>query len=598
MNQLSQEISPYLLQHATNPVDWQPWGPVALERARTEQKPIFLSVGYSACHWCHVMAHESFENAQVAEQLNRDFISIKVDREERPDLDQIYMDAVQAMTGQGGWPMSVFLTPDQKPFFGGTYWPLHGRGGMAGFNDVLAAVSTAWQHRRDDVIKQADKAAEYLRSDKIVGDLDAELNDAPLETAEAAMINAFDSRLGGFGSAPKFPHATDLNLLIRRWRQSGREDLLEMVVITLDHMAAGGIYDQLGGGFHRYSVDAEWLVPHFEKMLYDNAMLAGCYLEAWKATERKDYQRIVRETLDYVLRDMTDPLGGFYSAEDADSEGVEGKFYVWSRKEVEAVLGSERAATFCQVFDVSTAGNFEGRNILRLSKPIAVCAKIHNRDLAMLEADLVADRAKLLHARSTRVRPGRDDKILVSWNGLMIDALARAAVALDEPHYSDAAMAAANFLLAHLRDEQGRLLHCWRAGTARHHAFLDDHASLANALVTLYETLGEHRWLDEATWLADDILRRFADEKLGGFFYTAIDHEPLIARRKDLLDTPVPSSTGMAVTALMRLARHTGRDDFALAAEKTLRASLEWIERASLGAGQLLLTLNSWLISS
>jgi uncharacterized protein len=595
MNTLSREISPYLLQHAGNPVDWQAWGPEALQQARLEQKPIFLSVGYSACHWCHVMAHESFENAEIAALLNRDFISIKVDREERPDLDQIYMEAVQAMTGQGGWPMSVFLTPEQKPFYGGTYWPLHSRGGSPGFGDVLARVAAAWRDRRKEVLEQAEKAAQFLQAERLVGDKSSELNDAPLHAAEENLAQSFDDRLGGFGSAPKFPHATDLNLLLARWRASRHEPLLQMVVVTLDHMASGGIYDHLGGGFHRYSVDAEWLVPHFEKMLYDNAMLAGSYLVAWQETERTDYLRVVRETLDYVLRDMTDPLGGFYSAEDADSEGEEGRFYVWTPQEVQEVLGQERAAAFCKVYDVSEAGNFEGHNILHLSKPIAVCAKILGREASSLEADLAADRAILLETRSRRVRPGRDDKVLVSWNGLMVDAMARAGAVLGEPRYSAAAATAADFLLTHLRDKLGRLLHCWRAGQARQNAFLDDHASLCNALVTLYETQADRRWLDEATRLADAMLTRFFDTKAGGFFYTSNDHEPLIARRKDLWDTPVPSSTGMAATALLRLARHTGRDDHSRAAEETLRVSAAWMERASLGVGQLLLALDAWL---
>jgi uncharacterized protein YyaL (SSP411 family) len=595
MNELGREISPYLLQHAGNPVDWQPWGPEALERARVQQKPIFLSIGYSACHWCHVMAHESFEDGEIAGLLNRDFISIKVDREERPDLDQIYMEAVQAMTGQGGWPMSVFLTPQQKPFFGGTYWPRRARGGMAGFGDVLSAVAAAWRDRRNDVLQQAEKAVQFLQAPRLVGDKSVELNEAPLETAEATLAQAFDDRLGGFGAAPKFPHATDLNLLLARWRTSRHEPLLEMVVVTLDHMAAGGIYDHLGGGFHRYSVDAEWLVPHFEKMLYDNAMLANCYLDAWQETERKDYLRVVRETLDYVLRDMTDPLGGFHSAEDADSEGAEGKFYVWTPQEVQAVLGPERAAAFGYVYDLTPTGNFEGHNILHLSKPIAVCAKVLGRDAASLEADLAADRALLLAARARRVRPARDDKVLVSWNGLMIDALARAGEVLDEPRYRTAAAAAADFLLVRLRGDRGRLLHCWRGGQARHDAFLDDHASLCNALVTLYETQSEQRWLGEAVGLADAMLARFADAEAGGFFYTASDHEPLIARKKDIWDTPLPSSTGLAATALLRLARHTARDDYRRAVQQTLRASIDWMERASLGVGQLLLALDAWL---
>jgi uncharacterized protein len=595
VNKLAQEISPYLLQHAENPVDWQPWGEEALWRARAEQKPIFLSIGYSACHWCHVMAHESFENPELADLLNRDFISIKVDREERPDLDQIYMDAVQAMTGQGGWPMSVFLTPEQKPFFGGTYWPLRARGGMAGFADVVASVAGAWQTRRNDVLAQAEKAAQYLQTERLVGSKTAELTSSPLETAEANLLQAFDDRLGGFGAAPKFPHATDLNLLLARWKVSRREPLLEMVTVTLDHMAAGGIFDHLGGGFHRYSIDAEWLVPHFEKMLYDNAMLVECYLGAWQATGRSDYLRVVRQTLDYVLRDMTDPSGGFYSAEDADSEGEEGKLYVWTPAELSAVLGPERAAVFAKVYDVSQTGNFEGSNILHLSKPLAVCAKMLDRDAAALHEELAADRNKLLEARSTRVRPGRDDKVLVSWNGLMIDAMARAGAAIEGSVYGTAAAKAADFLLAKLRDDQGRLLHCWRAGQARHNAFLDDHASLCNALVTLHETQAEPRWLDEAVRLADAILARFADPEGGGFYYTSNDHEPLIARKKDILDTPVPSSSGLAAMALLRLARQTGREDYRRAVRETLSVSLDWMEQASLGVGQLLLTLESWL---
>ena len=409
MNKLGQEISPYLLQHAGNPVDWQPWGPEALQSARAQQKPIFLSIGYSACHWCHVMAHESFENPAIAKLLNRDFICIKVDREERPDLDQIYMEAVQAMTGQGGWPMSVFLTPEQKPFFGGTYWPPRGRGGMLGFGDVVSAAAAAWRNRRDDVLQQAEKAVQFLQAERLVGDKSAELSDVPLDTAEAALAQAFDDRLGGFGAAPKFPHATDLKLLLARWRASRHEPLLEMVVVTLDHMAAGGIYDHLGGGFHRYSVDAEWLVPHFEKMLYDNAMLANCYLEAWQETERKDYLRVVRETLDYVLRDMTDPLGGFYTRRTPTARARKAGSMCGRRRRCKRCLGPS-AAAFGKVYDVSETGNFEGRNILHLSKPIAVCAKILGCDAVALEEELMADRALLLEARARRVRRGATTK--------------------------------------------------------------------------------------------------------------------------------------------------------------------------------------------
>jgi uncharacterized protein YyaL (SSP411 family) len=595
MNKLSGEISPYLLQHAENPVAWEPWGAEALGRAQREQKPIFLSIGYSACHWCHVMAHESFEDADVAAILNREFVSIKVDREERPDLDQVYMEAVQAMTGHGGWPMSVFLTPEQNPFFGGTYWPRTARGGMPGFIEVASAVAAAWRDRRDQVLEQAEQAVEFLQRQHAPGDKSAELTAAPLESAEANMLQVFDPRYGGFGGAPKFPHAIELKLLLNRWRQSTRDDLLEMVTVTLDRMAAGGIYDHLGGGFHRYSVDDQWLVPHFEKMLYDNAMLADCYLAAWQATGREYYRQVVRETLDYVLSDMTDARGGFYSAEDADSEGEEGKFYVWTADEINALLGHDRAVAFGKVYDVSTIGNFEGHNILNLSKPIAVCAKMLGRETVELEAGLAEDRAKLLEARSTRVRPGRDDKVLVSWNGLMIDAMAKAGAALDEPRYRTAATAAADFLLKELRDENGRLLHCWRAGEARHKAFLDDHAGLCNALITLFETQSDRRWLDESVKLADATVTRFQDKEDGGFFYTANDHEPLIARKKEVVDSPVPSSTGLAVMALLRLSRHTAREDFRRAAEETLRVNMELMSRSSLGVAQLLLGLEARL---
>jgi uncharacterized protein YyaL (SSP411 family) len=598
MNKLSQEISPYLLQHAENPVDWVPWSADAFAQAHAEQKPVFLSVGYSACHWCHVMAHESFENPQVAALLNKEFISIKVDREERPEIDQIYMEAVQAMTGHGGWPMSVFLTPDQKPFFGGTYWPLVGRGGMPGFGQVLSAVVEAWRDRRPDVLLQAEKATEQIRSMMRLGQPssgDETLSASPLEAAEKALSDAFDPHYGGFGMAPKFPHATDLSLLLRRYQKSGRDDLKQMIVITLDRMAAGGIYDQLGGGFHRYSVDEHWLVPHFEKMLYDNAMLASAYLDAWKVTGHEDYARVVRETLDYVLRDLTDPQGGFYCAEDADSEGEEGKFYVWTPQEIIAALGAEAASRFCAVYDVTGRGNFEHHNILNLPQSPDVRAQQLGMTVTDLEAELSAGRQKLLTVRSVRVRPGLDDKVLVSWNGLAINAMARAGHALGDARYATAAAKAADFLLKELRDSQGNLLHCWRVGVARHKGLLDDHASVANALITLYETQPQDRWLDEAQRLVETILANFADAESGGFYYTPSDHEPLIARKKDLWDTPVPSSTGLAVTALIRLGRLKSNEIYLQVARRTLAAHSGIMERGALGAGQLLIALDMFL---
>ena len=485
-NHLAGESSPYLLQHKDNPVDWYPWGPEALGRARAEQKPIFLSIGYSACHWCHVMEHESFENPRIARLVNEHFIPIKVDREERPDLDQIYMNAVQMLTGRGGWPMSMFLTPDLQPFYGGTYWPDTSRGGMPGFDQVLEAVAAAWRDRRGEMTAQAAELTQHLRAAPIPVATEGELSDRLLRQAETALERTFDPRHGGFGGAPKFPHPMDLRLLLRIWKRKPRDSVLQVVTTTLDKMAAGGIYDHLGGGFHRYSVDERWLVPHFEKMLYDNALLVGAYTEAFLASGPADYARVARETLDYLLRDMTDPAGGIYSTEDADSEGEEGKFYVWTPAEVEAVLGPAAAEIFCYVYDVSDAGNFEHSNILNLPKTIEQCAKIKQLDPDKLRADLAAWRAKLLEARGKRVRPGRDDKVLVSWNGLAIDALALAAGALDEPRYLAAAIAAADFILTRMRRPDGRLLHTWR-GEAKLDAYLDDYAALVGGLVSLYE---------------------------------------------------------------------------------------------------------------
>lgn len=593
-NRLTHELSPYLLQHADNPVDWYPWGPEALDRARAEDKPIFLSIGYSACHWCHVMEHESFEDPEVAEVLNREFIPIKVDREERPELDQLYMEAVQMMTGHGGWPLSVFLTPTLEPFFGGTYWPPRARGGMPGFEQVLAAVADAWATRRDEAIQHAERLTQLLRDTSLTelsGQPAGQLDDRLFHAADRALGRSFDPHLGGFGPAPKFPHPIDLRLLLRRWRREGHEPLLTMVTTTLDRMAAGGIYDHVGGGFHRYSTDARWLVPHFEKMLYDNALLASCYLEAWQATGNAEYARVVRETLDYVLRDMTGPEGGFYSSEDADSEGEEGKFYVWTPGEVQDVLGPERARTFCYVYDVTESGNFEGKSILNRPQSIEACAQVLQRNPAELAAELDASRRKLREARARRVRPGRDDKILVSWNGLMIEAMAQSGAALGEPRYVEAAARAARFLLDTLRLE-GRLLHTWRKGEARVEAFLDDYASLTNALVTLYEARFEESWIDEAIRLADVLLRDFADPREGGFFYTASDQPTLIARKKDMLDSSLPSGGGLATMVLLRLGKLCGRDDYLTGAEQALRASQTLMERAPSGTAQLLMALD------
>jgi uncharacterized protein YyaL (SSP411 family) len=594
MNRLSNETSPYLLQHRNNPVDWYAWGPEALERAKREDKPIFLSVGYSACHWCHVMEHESFEDERIAKLMNEHFVNIKVDREERPDVDSIYMSAVQMMTGRGGWPMSVFLTPDLEPFYGGTYFPPTRRMGMPGFDELLLGVAEAWRNRREQAVAQAADLTAHLRmaaSPSGAGGAE-ELSDKLLFAAAAELERSFDRRHGGFGGAPKFPHPMDLKLLLRVWGRAPREELLHMVTHTLARMAAGGMYDQLGGGFHRYSVDERWLVPHFEKMLYDNAQLVGCYLDAYLVTGEDDLARVARETIEYVLRDMTDPAGGFYSTEDADSEGEEGKFYVWTPAEVADVIGAERAEIFQYVYDVSEVGNFEGENILNLPKSIEQCAQIKKLDAEALKRQLAEDRAKLFAAREKRVRPGRDDKVLVAWNGLMIDALAQAAGVLDEPRYLQAARAAAEFVLKNMRRGDGRLLHTWRGGQAKVDAYLDDYASFINGLVSLYEASFDEHWIDAAVELADQMLAHFADRDNGGFFYTPDDGEQLIARQKDLQDGATPSGSSMAATALVRLGKLTGRADYVEGAIGAMRSAVGLMQKYPAAAGQMLLAVD------
>ena len=595
-NRLAKETSPYLLQHRDNPVDWYPWGPEALERARREDRPIFLSIGYSACHWCHVMEHESFENEATARVLNENFVAIKVDREERPDLDQIYMNAVQMLTGHGGWPMSVFLTPDLKPFYGGTYWPPHSSRGMPGFDQILAAVIDAWKNRREQALNAAEQLTAELQNVGAVAQGDAALLKADLIDAAAGQLRrAFDSTYGGFGQAPKFPHPMDLQLFVRVADRTGQQGPLDMVRLTLDRMAAGGIYDHLGGGFARYSVDARWLVPHFEKMLYDNALLAGAYLDAYLVTGDANYARVLRQTLNYVIRDMASPSGGFYSTEDADSEGHEGLFYTWTPDEIEAVLGEERGATFGRVYDVSDDGNFEGRNILNLPKTLEQCAAILRREPHDLAAELAESREKLFAAREKRVRPGRDDKVIVAWNGLMIDAMARAGAALNEPEYVITADEVASFILSRMRRDDGRLLHSWRNGHAKLDAYLDDYAALVNSLVTLYEANFKERLIDDAVQLMDIVLDKFADPAGGGFFYTASDHEQLIARNKELTDSSIPSGNSLAANALLRLGRLLGRSDYLDAAEQTLAAAVPIMQRAPMAAGQMLLALELYI---
>ena len=594
-NRLLHETSPYLRQHAHNPVDWYPWGEEALRRARELDRPIFLSIGYSACHWCHVMEHESFEDPEVGQLLNEHFVPIKVDREERPDLDQIYMTAVQLLTGHGGWPMSVFLTPELKPFYGGTYFPPDDRynGQLPSFKRLLHAIIDAWQSRREEVAEQSHKLAGHIQEVVQLQAADYPFGPDMVQRGADEMRTTFDSTYGGFGKAPKFPHPMDLRVLLRVWNRFGDNDALQMVRKTLDAMAMGGMYDHLGGGFHRYSTDRRWLVPHFEKMLYDNALLTVAYLEGYQATGEPFYREVVEETLAYVLREMTSPEGPFYSTQDADSEGVEGKFFVWSADEIERVLGKDLARLFGTVYDVTAEGNWEGHNILHRSRTYEQEAKLLHLGEGELRAKLDEARRKLFEVREQRVHPGRDEKALTSWNGLMISAFARACEVLGRAEYRDAASRAAAFILENMRSPDGRLLHTWSSGSqAKLNGYLEDYAFLLEGLVDLYEATFAPRWIEAALDLAGVMMRQFWDDVDGGFFYTGSDHEELIARTRDAHDSSVPSANGMAVTALLRLAKLTGRDDLQERAVRTLRLFSGLLRKSPRVAGQMLIALD------
>jgi hypothetical protein len=549
-NRLSSETSPYLLQHKDNPVAWEPWDEQALARAKAEDKPILVSIGYSACHWCHVMERESFEDPAVAAAMNERFVCIKVDREERPDVDAVYMEAVQAMTGHGGWPLNAFLTPDGVPYYAGTYYPPEPRHGMPSWSQVVEGVGRAWHEQRDQIVEAAERMVERLRASQSMRAPDAELDPAELDAAIAALRRTYDGKDGGWGGAPKFPSASAIEFLLARGER-------EMALHTLRRMAGGGIYDQVGGGFARYSVDAQWIVPHFEKMLYDNALLARAYLHAWQVSAEPLFRQVTEETLDWALREMRQPEGGFASALDADSEGVEGKFYVWSVDEVRDALDPELAETAIAHFGMSPHGNFEGTNI-----PVRATPEPPERD---------AIRARLLEVRAERVRPGLDDKRLTAWNALMISALADAGAALERADYRDAAVACAEFVLRDLRDADGRLLRTYNRGRAKQPAFLEDHAFLLEAMLDLYEATFDPRWFGEAQRLAGEIAERFADRENGGFFSTPEDGEQLVARRKELEDTPIPSGQSSAAYGLLRLARLTGESRWEDAALGVLR---------------------------
>jgi len=548
-NRLAQETSPYLLQHRDNPVDWYPWGPEALDRAREEDRPVLLSVGYSACHWCHVMERESFEDPETAAYMNEHFVNVKVDREERPDVDAIYMEAVQAISGHGGWPMTVFLDPDGVPFYGGTYFPPDESRGMPSFRMVMEAVVHAFETQREEIREKAPVTRERLGAIGAFEPRDELPGPADLDGAVQRLLGGLDRRNGGFGGAPKFPPASSLELLLTRGET-------EAVELTLDGMLGGGIYDQLGGGFARYSVDAVWLVPHFEKMLYDNALLARAYLHGWQELGHERYRRACEETLDWMLREMRGPEGGFYSALDADSEGDEGRFYVWTPAQIREVLGDE-AGPVLDHYGVSEKGNFEGSNILHLPGGAD----------SPEPPGLAAARQALLEARAQRVWPGLDDKRLASWNALAIAALADAGAVLGREDYLDAARAAAEFVLTELRDDNGNLLRTYKDGRAHLNAYLEDHAFLLEALLALYEATFEQRWLEQARALAETTIERFGDPERGGFFSTSSDHEELIARRKEVGDHPIPSGNSSAALGLLRLAALTGERRYAEWAE-------------------------------
>ncbi len=597
-NRLIHEKSPYLLQHADNPVDWYAWGPEAFEKARKENKPIFLSIGYSTCHWCHVMAHESFEDPEVARLMNEVFVCIKIDREERPDIDNIYMQVCQMMTGSGGWPLTIIMTPDKKPFFAGTYFPKESYGRI-GMLDLIPRIKELWNTQHDDILESANQITAGLKqlSHNPAG---TELDASTLKTAYEQLSGRFSEQYGGFGISPKFPSPHNLLFLLRYWRSTNDEKALRMVVKTLHSMQRGGIYDHIGYGFHRYSTDPEWLVPHFEKMLYDQAMLAMAYTEAYQATGMKEFGKTAKEIFTYVMRDMTDPKGGFYSAEDADSEGAEGKFYVWTEDEIRHVLKKEEADLIIKVFNTEKTGNFideaigknTGANILHLKNTLTEMGFENETSLDELKERIEIAGKKLFAARSKRVRPHRDDKILTDWNGLMIAALAKGAQVFDIPEYSAAAERAADFILSDMLRQDGRLLHRYRDGQADIPAFADDYAFLVWGLLELYEANFDVHYLRTALSLNSEMIKHFWDNQHGGFYFTADDTEDLIVRQKDIYDGAIPSGNSVAVLNLFRLARITADPELEKKANSTMIAFSGDVKMAPAGYTQMMVGLD------
>jgi uncharacterized protein YyaL (SSP411 family) len=599
-NRLANETSPYLLQHANNPVNWYPWGQEALDAAKSEDKPILLSVGYSACHWCHVMERESFENPQIAALMNDSFVSIKVDREERPDIDSIYMTAVQALTGHGGWPMTVFLTPDGKPFYGGTYFPPEDRGGMPAFPRVLTALAEAYANDRENVTSTTSQLIERMEQMAAVNTGNGmPLNEGVLDQAFKGIASDFDDRHGGIGIQPKFPQPMMYEFLLRYHLRTQNAEALDMVELTLERMAAGGIYDQIGGGFHRYSTDTYWLVPHFEKMLYDNALLVQLYLHVYQITEKPKYRKIVEETLAYVTREMTSPEGGFYSAQDADSEGVEGKFFVWLPSDVLKILGEEDSKIVNRYYGVTPHGNFEGKNILHVVMNAATLAADEEISLEKFDELIVAAKSKLLEERSRRVAPQRDDKVLTSWNGMMLRAFSEAGAVLGNSDYIAIAEQNANFLLDRMV-KGGRLLRTYKAsedgggsqGEAKLNGYLEDYAFLIDGLLALHETTFGQRWLSEAIKLGQDMVELFWDDSTSQFYDTGKDHEALIVRPRDFSDNAIPSGSSMASGVMLRLALITGDNTLKDKAEAGLNSVRDVMTSYPSGSGNWLCDLD------
>ena len=593
-NRLINETSPYLLQHANNPVDWYPWGEEALERARSEDKPILLSIGYSACHWCHVMERESFEDETIAGLMNENFVSIKVDREERPDLDQVYMQAVQMLTGSGGWPMTVFLTPEGKPFYGGTYFPPDDRQGMPGFPRLLTSIAEAYSTNRGEVDRVTQQLTTQMSQSNQVPQGTSILTVDILHQAYSSLATNFDYQNGGFGNAPKFPQPMTPEFLLRYYHHGYNPRALELVELTLEKMAYGGIYDQIGGGFHRYSTDPYWLVPHFEKMLYDNALLARLFLHTYLITGRALYRRVVEETLDYILREMTDPSGGFYSAQDADSEGVEGKFFVWSPGEINAVMGDTDGEVFAGYYGVTAGGNFEGKNILNIRQNPEEFAETKGLTADQL-GDIINRGSKaLLEVREQRIHPMRDDKVLASWNGLMLRSFAEAAAALGRPDYLAVAIKNAGFLVGSMKSD-GRLLRTYRDGQAKLLGYLEDYSFVIDGLLALYEATFDLRWLEEAVTLADSMIELFWDEGIGGFYDTGSDHETLVIRPRDVFDNAQPCGGSVASDVLLRLAVFTGKSDYSAKAAVPLRSLHQAMSQSPGGTGHWLSALDFYV---